>query len=229
MGFSQTNLAELSREVGEEIAGRTGGAVSLAVGMAQIFSAIPGLKGLMSYWYHFAIMFEALFILTVIDAGTRISRFILQEFVGQFWKPFANTNWLPGSIISTLVIVFAWAYFIYTGSVSTIWPMFGSANQLLATAALVVGTSYILNRGKTKYVWVTLVPLIFVGIVTVTAGIMNIKNLFIPMLSQPGKEVTGAINIILTVIIVGSVFVILFDSVPRWVKLFRRQVAFIPD
>ncbi|MBI5325380.1 MAG: carbon starvation protein A [Ignavibacteriae bacterium] len=229
MGFTQTNLAELSKEVGEEIAGRTGGAVSLAVGMAQIFSAIPGLKGLMSYWYHFAIMFEALFILTVIDAGTRISRFILQEFVGQFWKPFANTNWLPGSIISTLVIVFAWAYFIYTGSVSTIWPMFGSANQLLATAALVVGTSYILNRGKTKYVWVTLVPLIFVGIVTVTAGIMNISNLFIPMLSQPGKEVTGAINIILTVIIVGSVFVIFFDSVPRWVKVFRGKAVLLPD
>ncbi|OGU38403.1 MAG: hypothetical protein A2X61_11420 [Ignavibacteria bacterium GWB2_35_12] len=130
--------------------------------MAQIFSAIPGLKGLMSYWYHFAIMFEALFILTVIDAGTRISRFILQEFVGKFYKPFGNTNWLPCTIVSSVLIVFAWAYFIYTGSVSTIWPMFGSANQLLATAALVAGTSYILNRGKTKYVWVTLILLIFV-------------------------------------------------------------------
>ncbi len=229
MGFTQTNLAELSREVGEEIAGRTGGAVSLAVGMAQIFSAIPGLKGLMSYWYHFAIMFEALFILTVIDAGTRISRFILQEFVGKFYKPFGNTNWLPGTIISSALIVFAWAYFIYTGSVSTIWPMFGSANQLLATAALVVGTSYILNRGKTKYVWVTLIPLIFVGVVTVTAGYMNIFNIYVPMLNQPGKEITGLINIILTCIIIASVFVIFIDSVPRWIKVFRGKAVILPD
>jgi carbon starvation protein CstA len=127
--------------------GKTGEAVSLAVGMAQIFSSIPGLGKLMSYWYHFAIMFEALFILTIIDAGTRIARFVLQEALGKVYKPFGVTNWLPGNLITSLLVVFAWGYFVYTGSVSTIWPMFGTANQLLACLALAVGTSYIINIG----------------------------------------------------------------------------------
>ncbi len=151
MGFVDSNIEELSKEVGEELAGRTGGAVTLAVGMAKIFSAIPGLKSLMSYWYHFAIMFEALFILTTIDAGTRIGRFIIQEAIGKVYKPFARTNWLPGNLIASAMFVFLWGYFIYSGSVATIWPMFGAANQLLATIALTVGTSFIINSGKKKY------------------------------------------------------------------------------
>jgi carbon starvation protein len=171
MGFSTSQINELSSEVGEKITGRTGGAVSLAVGMAKIFSSIPGLKGLMSYWYHFAIMFEALFVLTIIDAGTRIARFVLQEALGKIWKPFERANWLPGNIISSLIIVFAWAYFIYTGSVTTIWPMLGAANQLLATIALAVGTSFIINRGRSKYAWTTVIPMIFVGFTTLYAGI----------------------------------------------------------
>ena len=116
MGFTESNITQLSTEVGENIIGRTGGAVSLAVGMAQIFSSIPGLGKLMSYWYHFAIMFEALFILTTIDAGTRIGRFILQEMIGKIYKPFGQADWLPGNLIASLLIVSAWAYFIYTGS-----------------------------------------------------------------------------------------------------------------
>ena len=103
--------------------------------MAQIFTALPGMSGLMAYWYHFAIMFEALFILTTIDAGTRVGRFLLQEFLGRVYQPFSNPAWLPGSIISTAAIVFSWGYFIYTGSVNTIWPMFGVANQLLGVVA----------------------------------------------------------------------------------------------
>jgi len=123
MGFTQTELPKLAAEVGENITGRTGGAVSLAVGMAQIFSSIPGLDKLMSYWYHFAIMFEALFILTTIDAGTRVGRFIFQELLGKIYKPFTKTNWLPGNLICSALVVLCWGYFIYTGSVSTIWPM----------------------------------------------------------------------------------------------------------
>ena len=123
---------ELEAAVGETVAGRTGGAVSLAVGIAQIFSGLPGMRGLMDYWYHFAIMFEALFILTTIDTGTRVARFLVQEFLGQFYAPMARQDWLPGSIVSTLLVVCAWGYFIWTGSISTIWPMFGIANQLLA-------------------------------------------------------------------------------------------------
>ncbi len=218
MGFTESNIQKLSEEVGEEIAGRTGGAVSLAVGMAQIFSAIPGLEKLMSYWYHFAIMFEALFILTIIDAGTRIARFVLQEALGKVYAPFGRTDWLPGNIITSLAIVSAWGYFVYTGSVSTIWPMFGTANQLLACLALAVGTSYIINTGKGKYAWVTIVPLIFVGVTTLTAGAKNIIKLFIPQVMEAETRIQGTVNLTLTVVIMICLVVILFDSVPRWFK-----------
>ena len=179
------NLQELSREVGEQVAGRPGGAVSLAVGFAQIFAAVPGMRSLMSYWYHFAIMFEALFILTTIDTGTRVSRFLVQEFVGRVWPRFERTDWLPGTIISTAVVVFAWAYFIWTGSISTIWPMFGTANQLLAGVALAVATSAIINAGRARYVWVTLIPMLFVTVTTLTAGWLNITDNFYPLASHP--------------------------------------------
>jgi carbon starvation protein len=218
MGFTQSDLPNLSAAVGEQIAGRTGGAVSLAVGMAQIFSSIPGMTHLMSYWYHFAIMFEALFILTTIDAGTRIARFILQEAGGKVYKPFAQTNWLTANLIASAVVVFCWAYFIYTGTVATIWPMFGTANQLLATIALTVGTSFLINNGKARYAWITIVPLSFVGITTLIAGFKNLKNLFIPQIFNPSTQIQGIVNTLLTALIMVSVVIIVFDAVPRWMK-----------
>ncbi len=218
MGFLVSDLERLSSEVGEKIAGRTGGAVSLAVGMAQIFSSIPGFNSLMSYWYHFAIMFEALFILTTIDAGTRIGRFILQEAIGKVYKPFAQTNWLPGNLIASFLIVFAWGYFIYTGSVSTIWPMFGAANQLLATIALAVGTSYIINTGKRQYAWVTVVPMLFVGITTLVACWLNMQNIYIPQAFSQAKQFQGIINLLLTILIMGSVIIIMVNAIPKWLK-----------
>jgi carbon starvation protein len=216
LGFTQTNLTELSHEVGETIAGRPGGAVSLAVGMAQIFSSIPGLASLMSYWYHFAIMFEALFILTTIDAGTRIARFILQEAMGKVYAPFARTNWIPGTIITSSLIVFAWGYFIYTGSVSTIWPMFGVANQLLATLALAIGTSFLINNGKRKYIWITVCPMVFVGITTITGGLMNMINIYIPQISVEKTRVQGTINTLLTGIILICVILIILEATRKW-------------
>jgi len=218
MGFTESNLDVLSASVGEQIAGRTGGAVSLGVGMAYIFSSIPGMNHLMSYWYHFAIMFEALFILTTIDAGTRIGRFLLQEAFGKIYKPFQQTNWLPGNLITSGLIVFAWAYFIYTGTVSTIWPMFGTANQLLATIALAIGTSFIINRGRGKYAWVTILPMIFVGITTITAAFLNIKNIYIPQATQASTAVPGLINLILTLSILICVFIIFYNAVPKWIS-----------
>jgi carbon starvation protein len=212
LGLTPVNVAELSREVGENLAGRPGGAVSLAAGFAQIFSGIPGMRGLMSYWYHFAIMFEALFILTTIDAGTRIARFLVQEFAGRVWKPMERTNWLPGSLMATSVVVFAWAYFIWTGSVSNIWPMFGTANQLLAGVALAVVTVAIINAGKVRYVWVSLVPLAFVATTTLYAGWRNIFDNFLPSVSIPGQKVLGVVNVSLTVIIMFCAVVILFES-----------------
>jgi carbon starvation protein len=222
MGFTETNLTVLSKEVGENIAGRTGGAVSLAVGMAQIFSSIPGLEKLMSYWYHFAIMFEALFILTIIDAGTRIARFVLEEIMGKIYKPMGYTYWAwPGNILASLIVVFAWGYFVYTGSVSTIWPMFGTANQLLGTIALAIGTSYIINHSKPKYAWITIVPMTFVGVTTMTAGFLNIKNIFLPLVMESATRVQGLVNLILTIIIMASLVIILVDAVPRWLKAVR--------
>jgi carbon starvation protein len=223
MGFTESDLDQLSASVGEKIAGRTGGAVSLGVGMAYIFSSIPGMKHLMSYWYHFAIMFEALFILTTIDAGTRIGRFLLQEAFGKVYKPFQRTDWLPGNLITSGLIVIAWGYFIYTGSVSTIWPMFGSANQLLATIALAIGTSFIINRGRAKYAWVTLIPMTFVGITTMTAAFLNIKNIYLPQLKETSTLVPGLINLILTISIIISVIIIILNAVPRWIRSIRQN------
>jgi carbon starvation protein len=223
MGFTESNLSQLSASVGEKIAGRTGGAVSLGVGMAYIFSSIPGMKHLMSYWYHFAIMFEALFILTTIDAGTRIGRFLLQEAFGKVYKPFQKTNWLPGNLITSGLIVFGWAYFIYTGTVSTIWPMFGTANQLLATIALAIGTSFIINRGRKKYAWVTILPMVFVGVTTMTAAYLNIKNIYIPQAGNVSTLVPGLINLVLTLSIIICVVIIFSNAVPKWIKAYRGE------
>lgn len=218
MGFTASQINELSAEVGEQVVGRSGGAVSLAVGMAKIFSSIPGLQHLMSYWYHFAIMFEALFVLTIIDAGTRIARFVLQEALGKIWKPFERSHWLPGTIITSLAVVFAWAYFIYTGTVSTIWPMLGAANQLLATIALAVGTSFIINRGRARYAWCTLVPMTFVGFTTIYAGISNIITLYLPQAVSEAGRVQGIVSTTLTVVILVCVFIILGNAIPKWIR-----------
>ena len=173
--------AEPRSAVGETVAGRPAARSRWPSGIAQIFTGLPGMRGLMDYWYHFAIMFEALFILTTIDTGTRVARFLVQEFFGQFYAPMAKQDWLPGSVVSTLLVVCAWGYFIWTGSISTIWPMFGIANQLLASVALAVGTTIIINSGKARYAWVTLLPLSFVAVTTLTAGVMSVQTIFWPM------------------------------------------------
>jgi carbon starvation protein len=219
LGMPTVNLAELSREVGETVAGRPGGAVSLAVGFAQIFSGLPGLRSFMSFWYHFAIMFEALFILTTIDAGTRVARFLVQEFGGRAWKKFGKTDWLPANITATTLVVFSWGYFLWTGNIATIWPMFGTANQLLAAVALAVGTSAIINSGKERYAWVTLVPMVFVAVTTLTACWLNITDNFLPLMALPGSEVQGFVNTLLTLIIMVCAIVILVEACRRWYRV----------
>jgi carbon starvation protein len=223
LGLTPVHLHEFERLVNETLVGRTGGAVSLAVGFAQIFAGIPFLGHLMSYWYHFAIMFEALFILTTIDTGTRVARFMVQEFFGRAWKPFENTSWLPGTLISTFVVVFAWSYFILTGSISQIWPMFGIANQLLAAVALCVGTAVILNSGKVKYAWTTMAPLAFVASTTLYAGWRSIFDNFLRL-----KTFTGYLDAVLTVILMVCVFVILVASARAWLRAIRGEpVTFV--
>jgi len=215
LGLHTVNLDQLTRAVGEQtLVGRTGGAVSLAVGMAQIFSAIPGLSGLMKYWYHFAIMFEALFILTTIDAGTRIARFILQEFLGRIYAPFKNTDWLPGNILASVVVVLAWGTLIWNASISTIWPMFGIANQLLAAIALAVGTTILIQMKKRKYIWVTVVPMVFVTVTTLTAAAEMIGFHYWPKSASP---LMIHVNVTLILIMVGCSFVIFAGAFRKWI------------
>jgi carbon starvation protein len=229
LGMPVVNLPELQAEVGEVVAGRPGGAVSLVVGMAQIFSGLPGMRNLMAYWYYFAVMFEAVFILTTIDLGTRIGRFMLQEFGGRIYKPLRETNWMPGAYGSTIVIVLGWSYFIWTGNISTIWPMFGIANQLLASVALAVGTTIIINAGRAKYAWVTFVPMCFVAITTLTAGWMSVRDSFWPMAvgADPTLHVQGYVNSICTLIMMACAIVILIATTRRSLQVLTGRVQAI--
>jgi carbon starvation protein len=221
-------IDRLEQESGEKnLRGRTGGAVTLALGIAKIFSAIPGFGGFMKYWYHFAIMFEALFILTTIDTGTRVARFLVGEFGGRFYKKLEEPNWLPGSVVTSLLVVSGWAAFIWSGSISTIWPMFGIANQLLAAVALCVATTIIINMGKAKYAWVTLLPLTFVSTTTLVAGFKSITDIFWPLTQNEQTSTQGFINTSLTAIIMFAAVVIMIDSTRRWMGT-RRQPEPVP-
>lgn len=174
-------ITALAHRVGERtLLDRTGGAPSLAVGMAQIFSGTIGGDRLLSIWYHFAIMFEALFILTVLDAGTRVARFMVQELGGRVWKPLGRQGWLPGILLSSTLICGAWGYFLWQGvqdplgGINSIWPLFGISNQLLASVALVVGTTILLKMGKLRWIWITAVPMVWLVAVTMTASYQKI-------------------------------------------------------
>ena len=227
LGMSTVNLADLQAQVGEVVTARPGGAVSLAVGMAQIFAALPGMKSLMAYWYHFAIMFEALFILTTVDSGTRVGRFLVQEFGGRAWKKLADPEWLPGSLGATAFMVLAWGYFIWTGNINTIWPLFGIANQLLGAVALAVVTTILINIGRAKYAWVTFLPLAFLSITTLTAGFMSIRDNFWPLAvgPNPATHTQGYVLAISTGTMMVCCVIILAAAARRWVEVLSGRTA----
>ncbi|HJQ32298.1 MAG TPA: carbon starvation CstA family protein [Pyrinomonadaceae bacterium] len=222
-------IDRLEAESGEKnLRGRTGGAVTLALGIAKIFDGIPGLAGLMKYWYHFAIMFEALFILTTIDTGTRVARFLVGEFGGRFYRKFEEPTWMPGAFITTALVVAGWAAFIWSGSISTIWPMFGIANQLLAAVALCVATTVIVNSGRARYSWTTIVPLSFVATTTLVAGWKSITDNFWPLAQKSETAAQGYINTGLTAVLMAASVIIIVDSLRNWTRG-RRAPAGAPD
>jgi carbon starvation protein len=195
---------------------RPGGAVSLAVGMSSILSAIPGMKTLMPYWFNFALMFEALFILTTVDAGTRVARFLLQEFGGRVYKPLGEFRWLPGNIAMSAVVVFSWGYLIYTGSVATIWPMFGVANQLLAAIALGIGTTIIIKSGRVKYAWVSFLPMCFMYITTLTAAWKLVFMFRAKAQAVPAQAFTYNLDAVLVGFMALLAVITLADMLLKW-------------
>ncbi|HWQ65071.1 MAG TPA: carbon starvation protein A [Methanospirillum sp.] len=219
LGMVPVQLPELEQMIGETLSGRTGGAVSLAVGMASIFSKIPFLQGLMSYWYHFAILFEAAFVLTAVDTGTRVGRYLLQELLGRVIPRFSEKRWFPGIIITSIVFTFSWGYLLYTGEISTIWPLFGMSNQLLAATALIVGTTLLIKMGQRRYMWVTAIPGIVMIPITLDAGYLNILN-YLKMESATGYLLT-LISIVLMILIV----LVLAEAIWKWHVLLGKKVS----
>jgi len=211
LGMNTVNLAQIEQMTGETLAGRPGGAVSLAAGMSLILSSIKGMKNLMGYWYHFAIMFEALFILTTVDTGTRVARYIFQEMIKLANPRFGRKNKLAGVIVSGAIISILWGYLVYNGDISTIWPMFGVANQLLASLALFIGTIYILKHTKNwGYSLITFIPAIVMFVTTFVAGIDNILNNYLPKHSLQGN-----LNAILSIVMLILVLVIFVESMKK--------------
>ena len=217
--MQKVHIPAIEVAVGEIVTGRTGGAVSLAVGMAQIFSALPGMNSLLAYWYHFAIMFEALFILTTIDSGTRVARFLLQEFVGRAYAPWARPSNLVGGSIATILVILSWGYFIYTGQISTIWPMFGVANQLLGSVALAVATTILINQGKVKYAWTTVLPFLFLATNTFYGGFLNVRDNYYPLAvgANAARNGEGWVLTVLTTLMMVLAVIVLGSAVKRWI------------
>jgi carbon starvation protein len=235
LGLHVQNLPELERRVGETLVGRPGGAVSLAVGMAHIFSSLPFLEGLMAFWYHFAIMFEAMFVLTLIDTGTRVTRYMLQEVGGMAVPRLRTWRGLAPAVLFSALATGAWGYFVWTGTIGTLWPMLGVANQLLAAFALAIGTSVLINMGRARYVWCTLLPLAFMCVNTLTAGWMNLGvNYLRPQLAAGSPSLWSAflaaptparVQCVMTLVIMSLLVVVIADSLMRWTSVLRGRRA----
>jgi len=216
LNMNVVDLPVLNQLVGLDVSHRPGGAISLAVGMAHVFAGISeGLRHTMKYWFQFIIMFEALFILTTIDAGTRVARYILQDILGYAYKPMGRKDWIPGAILTSAMVSFAWGYMLYTGDISSIWPLFGATNQTLSGLALAIGTTVILRIGQKKiYALITFIPCVLITVTTFTAGLMNVRTYL-----SKGQM----LNVWLSVAIIVLVVIIIADNVRVWFKLLQTD------
>ena len=215
LGMQVQELPALEQAVQETLMHRPGGSVSLAVGMAHIFSQIPFMSHLMAYWYHFAIMFEAVFILSAVDAGTRVGRFFLQEMLGKISPRWGDTNWWPGIVATSFLFTGAWGYLVYSGDISNIWPLFGISNQLLASVTLLIGTTVLLRMNKTRYALLTGIPGVFMTVITFWAGVWLILYQYLP----GGRYLL----VFLSLLVMTMMLFVILGTIRRWLKLLKED------
>lgn len=219
LGMEVVNLPQLEEEIGMDLEGRTGGAVTLGVGMSYIFAKVPWFSHLASYFYQFVIMFEAVFILTAIDAGTRVARYLIQDFFGNLYKPLKRVDWLPGSIFASILACLAWGYLLYSGDIGSIWVLFGVSNQLMASIGLVIGTTVILKiADKRWYALTCLVPLAYLYVTVNTAAFWMIKNVYWNTAASGYSLLNGILSIIMLIL---GLTVVIF-AIKRWIELWKN-------
>ncbi|MET1180685.1 MULTISPECIES: carbon starvation protein CstA [Bacillales] len=222
LGMETVHLNELSEEIGINLEGRTGGAVTLAVGMTYIFTEIPFFDKLASFFFQFVIMFEAVFILTAIDSGTRVARYLIQDFFGEFYKPLKRVDWLPGNIFASALACFIWGYLLYSGDISSIWALFGVSNQLMASIGLIIGATVVLKiADKRWYMWTCLVPLAYLYVTVNVAGYWMVRNVYLNPDSAGFSILNGILSI--TMLILG--LIILVAALKKWRELWKIPQA----
>ncbi|MCP1493328.1 carbon starvation protein [Peribacillus frigoritolerans] len=222
LGMETVHLDELSEEIGINLEGRTGGAVTLAVGMTYIFTEIPFFDKLASFFFQFVIMFEAVFILTAIDSGTRVARYLIQDFFGEFYKPLKRVDWLPGNIFASALACFIWGYLLYSGDIGSIWALFGVSNQLMASIGLIIGATVVLKiADKRWYIWTCLVPLAYLYVTVNVAGYWMVKNVYLNPDSAGFSILNGILSI--TMLILG--LIILVAALKKWRELWKIPQA----
>lgn len=229
LGMNVVHLPELSREIGLDLEGRTGGAVTLAVGMTYIFTGMPFFSHLASYFFQFVIMFEAVFILTAIDAGTRVARYLIQDFFGEVYKPLKKTDWIPGSIFASALACLMWGYLLYSGDIGSIWALFGVSNQLMASVGLIIGATIVLKiADKRRYILTCLIPLAYLYVTVNYAGYWMVRNVYL----NPEAAGYSVLNGVLSIIMLVLGFIIIVAAVKKWAQMWKdpslRMEASIP-
>ncbi|WP_026695136.1 carbon starvation protein CstA [Peribacillus kribbensis] len=219
LGMDTVNLPQLSKEIGLNLEGRTGGAVTLAVGMTYIFTDIPWFSKLASFFFQFVIMFEALFILTAIDSGTRVARYLIQDFGGAFYKPLKRVDWIPGNIFASALACLLWGYLLFSGDIGSVWALFGVSNQLMASIGLIIGATVILKvADKRRYMLTCLIPLAYLYVTVNYAGYWMVKNVYLNSAAAGYNVLNGILSIIMLVLGV----VIMVTAVKNWLENWNR-------